>query len=268
MRWPASSRCCTTTHVSLPRIQIESSADWILFSQPTEYIVTRVEEEHLWECKQLGAHSPHVLLSTLMFFNTKHFNLTVSLWVRPPPTDKLKQSDFHSTECWGTHATILLAHYETLETKSESRFEQGSWLEECPASILSTANCIRFVLVARLEESPILIHYSLSETNARKKKVYEQQENEENPLRCPVKLYEFYLSKWWVLPQVVPCWISHWLVDFSTFSVRKALRPAMTYSICCPNGLAFPTRRFGIPHKPLARKLWQRCCIASKWSRK
>lgn len=38
--------------------------------------MTRVEEEHLWECKQLGAHSPHVLLSTLMFFNTKHFNLT------------------------------------------------------------------------------------------------------------------------------------------------------------------------------------------------
>ncbi|KAG8040522.1 hypothetical protein G9C98_002518 [Cotesia typhae] len=68
-----------------------------------QYIVTRVEEEHLWECKQLGAHSPHVLLSTLMFFNTKHFNLT--------------------------------------------------------------------------------------------KKVYEQQENEENPLRCPVKLYEFYISK-------------------------------------------------------------------------
>lgn len=44
-----------------------------------EYIVTRVEEEHLWESKQLGAHSPHVLLSTLMFFNTKHFNLTVRL---------------------------------------------------------------------------------------------------------------------------------------------------------------------------------------------
>lgn len=36
------------------------------------------------------------------------------------------------------------------------------------------------------------------EGNSRKKKVYEQQENEENPLRCPVKLYEFYLSKWYV----------------------------------------------------------------------
>lgn len=44
----------------------------------SEYIVTRVEEEHLWESKQLGAHSPHVLLATLMFFNTKYFNLAVS----------------------------------------------------------------------------------------------------------------------------------------------------------------------------------------------
>jgi hypothetical protein len=53
-----------------------------------EYIVTRVEEEHLWESKQLGAHSPHVLLSTLMFFNTKHFNLTVR--VTKPADQQLK----------------------------------------------------------------------------------------------------------------------------------------------------------------------------------
>jgi len=45
-----------------------------------EYIVTRVEEEYLWESKQLGAHSPYVLLCTLIFFNTKHFNLTVSYY--------------------------------------------------------------------------------------------------------------------------------------------------------------------------------------------
>lgn len=42
-----------------------------------EFVLTRVEEEHLWESKQLGAHSPHVLLATLMFFNTKYFNLAV-----------------------------------------------------------------------------------------------------------------------------------------------------------------------------------------------
>lgn len=26
--------------------------------------------------------------------------------------------------------------------------------------------------------------------------VYEIKENADNPLRCPVRLYEFYLSKW------------------------------------------------------------------------
>ena len=39
------------------------------------YFVTRIEEEHLWESKQLGAHSPHVLLNTLVYFNTKYFQL-------------------------------------------------------------------------------------------------------------------------------------------------------------------------------------------------
>jgi hypothetical protein len=37
--------------------------------------VTRIEEEHLWEAKQLGAHSPQVLLNTLIYFNTKFFML-------------------------------------------------------------------------------------------------------------------------------------------------------------------------------------------------
>lgn len=41
----------------------------------SQQLVTRIEEEHLWESKQLGAHSPHVLLSTLMYFNTKYFSL-------------------------------------------------------------------------------------------------------------------------------------------------------------------------------------------------
>ena len=39
------------------------------------YFVTRIEEEHLWESKQLGAHSPQVLLNTLVYFNTKYFQL-------------------------------------------------------------------------------------------------------------------------------------------------------------------------------------------------
>lgn len=76
MRSHASSQFYTMIHVSSALHPNACPSFTRKFSIITEYIVTRVEEEHLWESKQLGAHSPHVLLSTLMFFNTKHFNLT------------------------------------------------------------------------------------------------------------------------------------------------------------------------------------------------
>ena len=37
---------------------------------------SRVIESYLWECKQLGAYSPIVLLNTLLFFCTKNFRFT------------------------------------------------------------------------------------------------------------------------------------------------------------------------------------------------
>lgn len=40
----------------------------------TGYVHSRVEEEYLWECKQLGAFSPSVLLNTLLYFCTKFFS--------------------------------------------------------------------------------------------------------------------------------------------------------------------------------------------------
>lgn len=36
-----------------------------------------VEENHLWESKQLGAHSPVALLNTIMYFNIKIFHFSV-----------------------------------------------------------------------------------------------------------------------------------------------------------------------------------------------
>ncbi|XP_073828086.1 zinc finger protein without children isoform X2 [Musca autumnalis] len=117
----------------------------------SQYIVTRVEEEHLWECKQLGAHSPHVLLSTLMFFNTKHFNLTTV-------EEHMQLSFSHIMKHW----------------------KRTGQTAKTPGS--------RNVLLRFYPPQAGL-------ANPRKKKVYEQQENEENPLRCPVRLYEFYLSK-------------------------------------------------------------------------
>lgn len=39
-------------------------------------VISRVEESYLWDCKQLGAYSPIVLLNTLLFFCTKTFHFT------------------------------------------------------------------------------------------------------------------------------------------------------------------------------------------------
>ncbi|XP_030431778.1 zinc finger MYM-type protein 3 isoform X4 [Gopherus evgoodei] len=53
----------------------KSLSGWQPTLLPNNTIFSRVEEEHLWECKQLGVYSPFVLLNTLMFFNTKFFGL-------------------------------------------------------------------------------------------------------------------------------------------------------------------------------------------------
>uniref|UniRef100_A0A8B9LD49 Glutamine rich 1 n=1 Tax=Astyanax mexicanus TaxID=7994 RepID=A0A8B9LD49_ASTMX len=51
--------------------------EWRPSIHPLGYIIpSHVSEEMLWECKQLGAHSPSTLLTTLMYFNTKYFHLT------------------------------------------------------------------------------------------------------------------------------------------------------------------------------------------------
>lgn len=65
-----------------------------------------------------------------------------------------------------------------------------------PQAALGKLSCLE--LFAQFK-TMYLLFAIISDGNSRKKKVYEQQENEENPLRCPVKLYEFYLSKWYVV---------------------------------------------------------------------
>ncbi|XP_071134785.1 zinc finger MYM-type protein 3-like isoform X2 [Mytilus edulis] len=121
-------------------------------------IVCRIEEEHLWECKQLGAHSPHVLLNTLVYFNTKFFQLKT-------PEDHLKLSFTHIMKHWK----------KTPVGKGNTQGRSVYLRYYCPAPVRPA-----------------------SENNRKKKEelpVYEQAENLDNPLRCPVKLYEFYLSK-------------------------------------------------------------------------
>ncbi|CAG9818797.1 unnamed protein product [Phaedon cochleariae] len=110
-----------------------------LYDDESHFIVTRVEEEHLWETKQLGCYSPHVLLNTLIYFNTKYY-------CRSNVDEHLQLSFYH-----------ILRGGKTLK-------------------------------------STMLRYYPLAK-NSRKRRVYEMFENNENPLRCPVRLYEYYLSK-------------------------------------------------------------------------
>lgn len=122
-------------------------------------LVCRIEEEHLWESKQLGAHSPHVLLNTLVYFNTKYFMLHSA-------EDHLKLSFTHIMKHWkksppgkGNSAgrSVFLRYYCPTPLKNSNDSQKSKKKEELP--------------------------------------IYEQAENVDNPLRCPVKLYEFYLSK-------------------------------------------------------------------------
>nr|CAH7752589.1 unnamed protein product [Callosobruchus chinensis] len=113
-----------------------------LYDDESHFIVTRVEEEHLWETKQLGCYSPYVLLNTLIYFNTKYY--------------------YRSTV--DEHAELSFCHI----LKSSKRYSKAN---------------------------SVLLRFYPKSRKTGDKRVYEQLENPSDPLRCPVKLYAFYLSK-------------------------------------------------------------------------
>jgi len=123
---------------------------------PQGQIVCRVTEEHLWESRQLGAHSPHVLLNTLIYFNTKHFMLmTADAHLTLSFSNIMKQWKKNAVSTDGRPARTVYLRYNSLALTAAGN-AAGQKGEMIP---------------------------------------FEQLENVENPLRCPVKLYEFYLSK-------------------------------------------------------------------------
>ena len=111
-------------------------------------IVSKIEEEILWEAKQLGVHSPSVLLHTVLYFNTKYFFL-----------DKVE-----------AHKKLSFTN-----VKRHSKRNIGPNGED-------------------YGRSTFLRYYP--DFHGLEQVIYEQGENYDNPLRCPVELYNFYLSKW------------------------------------------------------------------------
>ncbi|XP_062266196.1 zinc finger MYM-type protein 4-like [Platichthys flesus] len=121
------------------------------------YVQSRVEEEFLWDCKQLGAYSPIVLLNSLLFFCCKFFGFTT--------VEQHRQLSFTQLTCctrtnMNHTRTTSLRFYPPTSTEAQP--------DGVPAKKRKKDNV---------------------------ENVLEMMENLENPLHCPVRLYEFYLSK-------------------------------------------------------------------------
>ncbi|XP_060698541.1 transcriptional regulator QRICH1-like [Hemiscyllium ocellatum] len=126
--------------------------EWHPKISPLGYVIpSRITEEMLWDCKQLGAHSPATLLYTLMYFNTKYFML------------------------------------KTVEQHSKLAFSKVlKQMKKNPGNSKDKCSSIRYLrLYGQLQAGQ----------KVTEDMYVEQLENSENPLRCPIKLYDFYLFK-------------------------------------------------------------------------
>uniref|UniRef100_A0A673NFE5 Glutamine-rich protein 1-like n=1 Tax=Sinocyclocheilus rhinocerous TaxID=307959 RepID=A0A673NFE5_9TELE len=138
------SRFCQCLHKILE--------EWRPSVHPLGYIIpSHVTEEMLWECKQLGAHSPSTLLTTLMYFNTKYF-----------------------------HLTTVEQHMKVAFSKVLRHTKKN------PINPKDKSTSIRYLKGV----GPHHVGQKVTDD------MYaEQAEDPENPLRCPIKLYDFYLFK-------------------------------------------------------------------------
>ncbi|XP_029315832.1 zinc finger MYM-type protein 4 isoform X2 [Cottoperca gobio] len=117
-------------------------------------VSSRVVESYLWECKQLGAYSPIVLLNTLLFFCTKNFGFTTLAQHQHVSFTNFTR---HSKPCNKAGKVLYLRYQRSSPaTPHTERFRKRQGEDEGEMQML---------------------------------------ENVTNPLHCPVRLYEFYLSR-------------------------------------------------------------------------
>ncbi|XP_035182549.1 zinc finger MYM-type protein 2 isoform X3 [Oxyura jamaicensis] len=126
---------------------------------PDGSIFSRVEEDYLWRIKQLGSHSPVALLNTLFYFNTKYFGL--------------KTVEQHLRLSFGTVFRQWKKNPLTMESKACLRYQVSSLCRADSEDKITTGKR------KHEDDEPI----------------FEQIENTSDPARCPVKMYECYLSK-------------------------------------------------------------------------
>ncbi|ESN94565.1 hypothetical protein HELRODRAFT_107834 [Helobdella robusta] len=115
-------------------------------------LICRVIEDHLWESKQLGCHTPQTLLNTLIYFNTKHFLL----------------------DSVDAHMNLSFAAIE----RGSDKTTDGQIVKK-----ITLKQAVSFRELKTLPEQE-----------------YTQHELPDDPARCPVKLFDFYLSR---CPEVI-----------------------------------------------------------------
>ncbi|XP_064413945.1 zinc finger MYM-type protein 2 isoform X4 [Latimeria chalumnae] len=125
---------------------------------PDGSIFSRVEEDYLWSAKQLGSHSPVVLLNTLLYFNTKYFGL------------------------------------KTVE--QHLRLSFGNIVRQWKKNPLTKENtvCLQYQVPSLCGDDTEVAHGKRKHEDD-DDLIFEQRENTVNPSQCPVKMFECYLSK-------------------------------------------------------------------------
>ncbi|RVE66764.1 hypothetical protein OJAV_G00110630 [Oryzias javanicus] len=117
-----------------------------------------VEEEFLWDCKQLGVYSPITLLNTLLFFFCKYFHFTT-----------VEQ-----------HLQLSFARLKTCTTSKDGR--ETAILRFTPHTPSNQEETGEGVPAKKLR-------LNVSED------FLEIEENLAIPAQCPVRLFKFYISK-------------------------------------------------------------------------
>ncbi|XP_050993318.1 zinc finger MYM-type protein 4 isoform X3 [Labeo rohita] len=146
---------------------------------PSGYVHSRVEEYHLWDCKQLGAFSPGVLLNTLLYFFTKYFNYRT--------VEQHRRLSFgHIKRYSRGQANNKVSFLRFYPPKDDTSTGQWSLFVMCFLLI-----CFYLIILSNLDGVPL----KKKKKEDERQRVLKIRQNSDNPLRCPVRLYEFYLSK-------------------------------------------------------------------------
>ncbi|KAF7258742.1 hypothetical protein EG68_05996, partial [Paragonimus skrjabini miyazakii] len=106
---------------------------------PEGLLICRIEEEHLWEARQLGAQSAEVLLFTMLYFNTKHFGLRLGTIHRQLAFSQFQMINEHNA------GTAILCHLPGTifgsdeEASSTLRLDMNEdYSERCPVRLFKT----------------------------------------------------------------------------------------------------------------------------------